>query len=116
VRFSAGSLFSAARCSSARANCVEADSRRTAEVVEASGFGPAHAPPTHKSAAKTGEKRAKLLRKFFWPHNIYKHSPKRLFMVPGTLNSIQKYNKNFREPQQAPKTYRRSNFAVLIRS
>ena len=79
VRFSAGLLLSAARCSSARENCVLADCRFAAfgspvpsldaefvleDLLEAKLPGDKTALDTLKSTtAKTGETRAKLLWK-----------------------------------------------------
>jgi hypothetical protein len=72
VRFSLALLFSAARCSSARANCALADFRFMEAVgsavvelgVEATKGGAGiRKDPARRHAAKTGETLAKALRK-----------------------------------------------------
>src|SRR5436853_6258383 len=74
-----GLLFSTARCSSARAYCAAADWRFTAAVAAASALVFADAAATKNNAAliaaKTGEWRAKLIRKIFFAPNINPHPP-----------------------------------------
>src|SRR5207244_10359581 len=108
VRFSPGLLFSAARCSSARANCAVADWRFSDAVAAASAFVFAGAAETKNSAAlsaaKTGERRVNLIREFFPAKNICPHPPKRHGRKTAT---------HFRKNQKPKKSnFRGANFAL----